>query len=120
MQEKPGYETEDVQTPKLIWAGGILAAVILVSVAAMTLMFDVLADRRDESINSVGPMVDLREKPQGPILQVDPPGELIEMRQRSRKDSETYGWVSRESGTVRIPVDRAMQLVVERKMLNAK
>lgn len=31
-----------------------------------------------------------------------------------RKDLESYGWIDRPAGIVRIPIDRAMQLLVER------
>ncbi len=109
-----GYETEDASTSKLLWSGVTLAVLVIVAVAAMTVMFGVLYDARDEAINEVGPMVDLEAKPQGPILRVDPPRELIEMRAQSRSDGSTYGWVNKESGTVRIPVERAMKLLVGR------
>ena len=110
----PGYETEDVSASPIVWAGVILAVVIIVSVAAMTLMFGVLYQQREAAVNTVGPMADLQEKPTGPILQVDPPRELTEARQADMAKAESYGWVNREIGTVRIPVKRAMALVVAR------
>ena len=109
-----GYETEDVSASPVVWASVILAAVIVLSVSAMTLMFGVLYQQREAEINTVGPMADLQEKPRGPILQVDPPRELIELRQENSETADSYGWVSRENATVRIPVSRAMELVVAR------
>lgn len=109
-----GYETQDVRPGKLLVAALALAALVIVSVAAMTLMFGVLYDWREPSVNAVGPLSDLSEKPEGPILQVDPPRELIEMRARDAVETTSYGWVNRESGTVRIPIEQAMRLVVER------
>jgi hypothetical protein len=37
---------------------------------------------------------------------------IDEVRSRQRELVSTYGWVDRENGIVRIPVDRAMDLVV--------
>lgn len=99
---------------RLVWAGAILASVIVASVAAMALMFGVLSESREETVNAVGPMVDLRERPKGPILQVDPSKELVDMRRQNAEAADSYGWVNRKAGTVRIPVERAMKLVVER------
>lgn len=41
----------------------------------------------------------------------DPTGEQLVEAQRRELDS--YGWVDREAGLVRIPIERAMQLVEE-------
>lgn len=112
--DSPGYETEDVSASPVVWASVVLASVIVLSVAAMTLMFGVLYQQREADINAVGPMADLQEKPRGPILQVDPPRELTELRLADAEKSDSYGWVSRENGIVRIPVSRAMELVVAR------
>lgn len=37
------------------------------------------------------------------------------LNQAKRRDLETYGWVDKERGVVRIPIDRAMDLVVQGK-----
>jgi hypothetical protein len=40
--------------------------------------------------------------------------ELLEEKMaRSQQELSTYGWVDRESGVVRLPVERAMELVLE-------
>lgn len=109
-----GYETEDVRASGLVWAAVVLAVIVIVSVAAMTVMFGVLYESREEAVNRMGPMVDLDQRPEGPVLEVDPPRELIEMRIQNAIDTDSYGWVKKESGVVRIPVEQAMKLVVER------
>lgn len=38
---------------------------------------------------------------------------LQELQAAEQQDLQNYGWVNRSEGTVRIPVDRAMQLLVE-------
>ena len=52
--------------------------------------------------------------PAGPLLQVSAPKDLKEMRAAEEKILTSYDWVDRQAGTVRIPIERAMQLLVER------
>lgn len=52
--------------------------------------------------------------PPGPRLQTDPEGELTTMRREQAERLSSYGWVQQGEGTVHIPIDRAMDLLVER------
>jgi hypothetical protein len=49
-----------------------------------------------------------------PQLEVNERTELNDIRLREEDTLSSYGWVDQKSGTVRIPIDRAMDLVVER------
>ena len=53
--------------------------------------------------------------PPEPRLEIDPRASLA--RQRAEEDSvlTTYGWVDKPAGVVRIPIERAMALMVERE-----
>ena len=53
--------------------------------------------------------------PPEPRLQVNPYAEFHEYLRKQQETLKTYGWVSRAEGKVRIPIDRAMELVVERQ-----
>ena len=48
------------------------------------------------------------------LLQVDPSIHWLRFKELQLEQLTTYGWTSREQGKVRIPIDRAMQRVVER------
>ncbi len=39
---------------------------------------------------------------------------LTELRAKEREKTDSYAWINREQGKVRIPVDRAVRLTVER------
>jgi hypothetical protein len=54
------------------------------------------------------------ELPPEPRLQPSPVRDLMEMRATEEETLRNYGWVNRQGGIVRVPVDRAMQLVLER------
>jgi hypothetical protein len=50
----------------------------------------------------------------GPDLLVTEPSVLEAMRAEQAAELSTYGWVDRNAGTVRIPIDRAKDLLIER------
>ena len=52
--------------------------------------------------------------PPEPRIQVSPTADLQEMLKREQAILHTYGWIDRSRGVVRIPIDRAMQLIAER------
>jgi len=49
-----------------------------------------------------------------PGLLVNEPGFLADYRARETEILKTYGWVDRNTGTIRIPIDRAKDLLIKR------
>jgi hypothetical protein len=47
-------------------------------------------------------------------LQVQPQTDLERMRATEEAILNSYGWVDREAGIVRIPIDRAMEVLAAR------
>jgi hypothetical protein len=103
----------DMQVVKLGLAAlvGILA-VVSIGVWWLYQYFRTADERRDvrRSLVEAGPPV-----PPQPRLQVDPKAEFQEYLLEQRRILSTYGWISREQGTVRIPIERAMELIIERE-----
>ena len=52
--------------------------------------------------------------PPGPRLQEHPWMELQDLRKNEEQALTTYGWVNKDAGTVRVPIDRAMEMVVQK------
>jgi hypothetical protein len=52
--------------------------------------------------------------PPAPRFQENPQEELQELRAKQRAQLEGYGWVNKEAGVARIPIEDAMKLVIER------
>ena len=52
--------------------------------------------------------------PAAPRLQQFPRNELYTFRNEERDRLQTYGWESKAAGTVHIPIEEAMKLMVER------
>jgi len=53
-------------------------------------------------------------KPPAPNLQTNFDTDIDQLHARDEGLLDNYAWVDRDSGTVRIPIDRAMQLVTQR------
>ena len=51
-------------------------------------------------------------RPAYPKLQVSPPLDLEQFRAREESEMNSYGWINRTAGVVRVPIDRAMELVL--------
>ncbi|WP_448102140.1 hypothetical protein [Luteibacter jiangsuensis] len=51
-------------------------------------------------------------RPAGPNLQAQPRRDL-ELFRRGQRNADQWGWVDREHGIARIPVERAMQLMAK-------
>ena len=56
--------------------------------------------------------------PPEPRLQPDPVSDLHKMRDAEDNVLQTYGWVDKNGGVVRIPVARALDLVAQRGLPN--
>jgi len=59
------------------------------------------------------PATQVDEFPQ-PRLEVKPGASLADLRTAEDADLNSYGWIDRNAQTVRIPIDRAIHLIVER------
>jgi len=52
--------------------------------------------------------------PAGPRLQVSPQLDLTTFRAREEEELNTYGWINKTAGVVRIPISNAMDLVLKK------
>jgi hypothetical protein len=50
----------------------------------------------------------------GPQLQVNPREDWLKYREQQERSLETYGWENRATGTVHVPIERAMELLVQK------
>lgn len=55
------------------------------------------------------------ERLAGPRLQISPARDLNELQAAEDEALNSYGWVDRDNGIVRIPIERAMEVLVERE-----
>jgi hypothetical protein len=109
----PGYETRDANT-----SGVLLFIALLATTVVLVLLFAWgLFRHYSVSINNSppdSPFTGVREVPSAPRLQVTPREDLQRILADQQSKLETYGWEDRQAGTVRIPIERAMDLLVQK------
>jgi hypothetical protein len=107
------WEKRDVNIKGLFIFGFWMAVVIAVTMVGMNFAFKAFKTAAPMGPTRA-PMVQegAREIPASPLLQVHPHQELQDYCDAQQKAVSTYGWVDQGSGIVRIPVDRAEELIL--------
>ena len=109
----PGYETRAVNVSALLRLAVSLAGVLIVVSAGMKWTFGYFA--KTQTLGPAAtPFENERTIPPLPRLQVAPQREIHDYWESQQGIVGSYGWVDRQNGVVRIPVDRAMRILLQR------
>ena len=120
--ERPGAHGEkDIEPKAFLWIGiaFVLAAVVIhFGIWGLFDAFRSSERAKDDPALSLVEQQRARE-PMNPVLQdgiesLTPVDEMRDWRNEEANRLEEYGWVDRENGVVRIPVDRALILMAQR------
>lgn len=111
-----GFEERDVSFPPIVMTSLILLAVVLLAFVTMWWLLSFLTHK---NIERQGPISAVavearRAEPPEPRLQSHPLRDLADLRTAEAAVIESYGWIDREAGIVRIPVARALELTAQR------
>jgi hypothetical protein len=110
------HEGRDVE-PRAIRRAGLL--LLAVTIGAMLILIPFLRVLERASVGAdaePGPLAfEPDRRPPGPQLQQRPTLDLKALRAEERAILEGYGWVDRDAGVVRVPIERAMELLVQRQ-----
>lgn len=107
-----GYEVADVKAGTLVFYGVVLVLVVIVSAAASWLFFDLLAAQAARTDSQPSPLASAEPRPE-PRLLDDEPQDLKSVREEEKQILEGYDWIDKSRGIVRIPIDRALELVAK-------
>lgn len=121
------YERQDLQVRGILYFLLGLVVVTAICLFAMRGVFAYLEHREKESQPRLSPLVttvpeDSRHVAPGypqsafpnPKLEEDERGQLDDIRLNEEKVLYSYGWVDEKAGKVHIPIERAMDLIVQR------
>jgi hypothetical protein len=110
-----GWEKRDVNIKGLFQFAFWMAVVLAVTLVGMKFSFDSFKKAQPMGA-TMSPMVKSTDRmiPPGPLLQVRPHQELQDYCAAQQQDVNSYAWVDQQSGVVRIPVERAMELILAR------
>jgi hypothetical protein len=121
---KPGHETRDVNFNAIFGLAGLSIVLGAVIGLGVWFLFQDMRERQGRRLAATFPMV---RKQKNEAL---PPAPQLEGIERMKepwgtappmpaKGSSKYEWVNRQAGVVRIPMDRAMAIIIERKLIKA-
>lgn len=110
------YEKRDASAK---WIFGIIGFLFLVGMI-MHFVLAGLVERWKKNPSTTDPWSGGQRQPRSsaasadfPRLQISPPTELGEFRAREEAELHTYGWINRTGGVVRIPIERAIDLLAQ-------
>jgi hypothetical protein len=94
----------------------VLTVVTLVALALMWGMGVIFKEAEEAKDRPPSPMAEalLDPIPPGPRLQSAPPRDMDELRSQDKEALGSYGFVDQAGGVARIPIDRAMSIVLEK------
>ena len=113
VDREAGYERRDAHVAALLKFAFWMAVTMAVVMVGMKWTFDYYS--RTQPLGApASPLFAGRELPPSPRLQVQPQLDLKDYCAAQQQGVNSYAWVDQPSGVVRVPVDRAMDLLLAR------
>jgi len=118
----PGHEERDVDVRSVAKFGVGITAGVIFAALLMWFLFDRFAARETRLSPQPEPMASSnpQKQPPEPRLQKSPVIDLHEFRAGEDAFLNSYGWVDPGKGIVRIPVERALELVAKEGLPSRK
>ena len=113
IQQRSGHQTSDINVRVVTWTTiGLAISVIAVLVTAGGL-FSLF--KRQYAVNSPASRITTPGRlPPAPRLQISPASDLQQVLEVENAKLNSYGWIDKSAGVIRIPIDRAMDLLAQR------
>ena len=110
------HEESDVNLGPILGFGAALIVVAIVIYVLVWLLFGYFTARESRQAAPEYPLAVAQENrvPPEPRLQTAPRQDMADLRAKEDTVLQSYGWVDRNAGVVRIPIDQAMKLTLER------
>ncbi len=113
--QSPGYETTDIHVGGILAFAGGLVILALVLHGVLTWMFHSFAAREEQLKQQVSPLAAEEQRGQvPPEPRLEGLESLGESPEPARETRHGYAWVDRKAGVVRIPIEKAMNILANR------
>ena len=117
LETPPGstYEHTDAHVGPMIRFGlWLLVSAVIVHVGLGAMYWLLVRESTERVDTRRYPLAVNGRLPAEPRLQQFPRNELYEFRTKEEADLHSYGWVDKNAGTVHIPIEDAMRLMLQR------
>jgi hypothetical protein len=127
--EHGGYERQDLQVSGILYFLLTIVVVVVICLFSLRGLFEFL-DHREKALQpAVNPLLTnvptdtrrisnpdeyLKKTFPDPRLETDERNQLNKETVREEELLYSYGWADEKAGTIRIPIERAMDLIVQR------
>lgn len=110
-ESRPGYEHEDASPRGVLFAGIGLMVLMVLSLAIVAGLFSVFRQNQIRAYGN-GP-TPTAVQPVGPGLQVDPAADMQAVHATQEAKLNSYGMMDKEEGMIHMPIEKAMESIVE-------
>jgi hypothetical protein len=108
----PGHEVAEAPVRPIVFVGVLLAVTVAIVLTVCIAFFRFFSAQPAEPTN---PMASAASQiPPEPRLQDHPLAEIEDLRAYETEVLSSYGWVDRKAGIIRIPIERAFLLQLQR------
>jgi len=111
LASSPGYETRDANVGAVFNFLVILSLILMSTALVCWGLFRFFSVHDDVGRAAASPFSETRQLPLGPQLQVNPREEWLKFHEEQERSLQSSGWENRASGTVRVPIEQAMEIL---------
>jgi hypothetical protein len=112
-QPRHAHETSDANIRNLIIFGVCVALMVIGGLVVSRGIFHYFTGHQGLG-PPASPFENVRMLPTGPRLQIKAPQDLERYKAAQEEVLNGYGWVDRKAGIARIPIDRAMDILLQK------
>jgi hypothetical protein len=109
-----GYEKTDTGIAMIIWSAFGLVLLTAVSLLIVWGIFNWFKHREELSHRALSPMASPSQLPPEPRLQIKSDEQIIHLHESEAHILSSYAWVDEKGGVVRVPIDKAMDLLMKK------
>src|SRR4029077_2324534 len=109
-----GYEKSDASPRGLLYFVLVIAGILVLAFLSLRWLFAYFQKTENRGSFVAAPFAGARPLPPRPRIQPTPGADMQGYFQSQQNLLNTYGWIDRQNGIVRLPIDRAMELLLER------
>jgi hypothetical protein len=113
-QHPAGHETRDAGIVPILLTGAGLALTVAIVGLVVYGVFQYLETHPATSARANPMSAEESQIPPKPRIEEHPAIEIQQLHAQENSILSTYGWMDKKGGVVRIPIDRAMELQLER------